>query len=61
MPEYFDIVDENDNIIGKAPRQQCHSNPKLIHRGIFVIVENEAKFAIKTSEEFVNKIKEPLK
>lgn len=41
MPEYFDIVDENDNIIGKAPRHVCHSNPKIIHRGIFVVVENE--------------------
>ena len=41
MPEYFDIVDENDNIIGKELRSVCHSNPKIIHRGIFVIVENE--------------------
>ncbi len=41
MPEYFDIVDKDDNIIGKELRSVCHSNPKLIHRGIFVIIENE--------------------
>jgi isopentenyl-diphosphate delta-isomerase type 1 len=39
--EYFDIVNEKDEIIGKATRKECHSNPKLIHRGIFVIVVNK--------------------
>ncbi|MBI4895734.1 MAG: NUDIX domain-containing protein [Candidatus Aenigmarchaeota archaeon] len=41
MKEYFDVVDENDNIIGKELRSVCHNNPKIIHRGIFVIIENE--------------------
>lgn len=41
MTEFFDIVDENDRIIGKAHRSECHSNPKLIHRGVFVIVVNK--------------------
>ncbi|MFH0837457.1 MAG: NUDIX domain-containing protein [Candidatus Aenigmatarchaeota archaeon] len=39
--EYFDVVNDKDNIIGKASRQECHSNPKLIHRGVFIIVTNE--------------------
>ncbi len=38
--EYFDIVDENDNIVGKAARKECHSNPKLIHRGVDIIITN---------------------
>lgn len=29
--EYLDIVDENGNVTGKATRDECHSNPKLIH------------------------------
>ncbi|MBI2579978.1 MAG: NUDIX domain-containing protein [Candidatus Aenigmarchaeota archaeon] len=40
MEEYFDVVDENDNVIGKASRKECHSNPKLIHRGVFVLILN---------------------
>ena len=39
--EYFDIVDENDLVIGKAPRSECHSNPNLTHRGVFVIPVNK--------------------
>lgn len=39
-PEYFETVDKNDRVIGRALRSQCHSNPKLIHRGVFVIVIN---------------------
>ena len=40
MGEYFIVVDENDRIIGKALRSECHSNPKLIHRGIYAIPVN---------------------
>ena len=40
MKEYFDIVDENDHIIGKAPREECHSNPNLIHRAVYILVFN---------------------
>ncbi|MBI5332112.1 MAG: NUDIX domain-containing protein [Candidatus Aenigmarchaeota archaeon] len=39
--EYFDVVDENDKVIGMASRNECHSNPKLIHRGVFVILVDE--------------------
>jgi isopentenyl-diphosphate delta-isomerase type 1 len=40
MAEMFDVVDEDDNIIGKAPREQCHKNPKLIHRSAGVLLFN---------------------
>ncbi len=39
MAEYFDIVDENDNVIGKATREECHKN-KLIHRGVHIFILN---------------------
>jgi isopentenyl-diphosphate delta-isomerase type 1 len=41
MEEYFDVVDENDNVTGKATRSECHSNPDLIHRGVHIWIEND--------------------
>jgi isopentenyl-diphosphate delta-isomerase type 1 len=29
--ELFQLVDENGNPIGQAPRSECHGNPRLIH------------------------------
>jgi len=40
MPEYFDVVDEKDNVIGRATRGECHKNRELIHRGIHVLIFN---------------------
>ncbi len=36
--ELFDIVDENDQVIGTAPRRRCHGDPSLIHRTAHVVV-----------------------
>ena len=36
--ELFDIVDDNGNIIGTAPRSKCHGDPSLIHRTAHVFV-----------------------
>ena len=37
--EIFDIVTEDDSgIIGKAPREECHGNPALVHRAVRVMV-----------------------
>lgn len=38
--EYFDIVDIAGNIIGKASRKECHSNPNLLHRVSHILVFN---------------------
>lgn len=38
--EWFEIVDENDQVIGKAPRSECHGNPDLVHRVAHVLVFN---------------------
>ncbi len=38
--EMFDIVDENDRVIGQAPRSECHGNPALVHRVAHVLVFN---------------------
>ena len=39
--EIFDVVDENDNVIGRATRKECNSNPDLIHRAVFILVYND--------------------
>lgn len=39
--EQFDIVDDNDKVIGHAPRSACHGNPALIHRAVHVLLFNK--------------------
>jgi len=38
--EWFDIVDENGNVTGKATRVQCHNGSKLLHPVVHVHVFN---------------------
>ncbi len=38
MGEWFDIVDERDAVVGRAPRSHCHGNPRLVHRTAHVVV-----------------------
>lgn len=38
--EMFEIVDEQDRVIGQAPRSRCHGDPSLIHRVAHVLVFN---------------------
>src|SRR5512139_2732025 len=38
--ELFDIVDDDDRVIGTAPRSACHGNPALVHRAVHVLVVN---------------------
>lgn len=39
MVEYFDVIDENDKVIGKAPRDECHSKG-LLHRAVHIMILN---------------------
>jgi len=39
--ECFEIVNQQGEIIGLAPRSECHGNPSLMHRVIHVMVFNE--------------------
>jgi len=36
--EWFDLVDEEGNRVGKALRSQCHGNPDLMHQAVHVFV-----------------------
>ena len=39
MVEYLCWVDEEDNLIGRASREECHSK-RLIHRSVYIFVLN---------------------
>ena len=41
MIEYFYVVDEEDDVIGKATREECHSENGLIHRSVYIFVLND--------------------
>lgn len=38
MDEYFEVVDDDDQVIGQALRSECHGNPQLIHRVAHILV-----------------------
>ncbi len=38
--EMFDVVDDDDKVIGQAPRTECHGDPSLVHRVAHVMVFN---------------------
>ena len=41
MVEYFYAVDENDNVIGRATRKECHESNRIIHRSVYIFVLND--------------------
>jgi isopentenyl-diphosphate delta-isomerase type 1 len=39
--EWFDIVDENGKVTGRAPRSVCHSGPGMLHAVIHIHIINK--------------------
>lgn len=39
MSELFAIVDEEDNVVGKVSREECHRR-RLIHRSVYILLFN---------------------
>jgi len=39
-PEYFDTVDKNGTVTGRALREECHSDPSLMHRAVHILITN---------------------
>lgn len=39
--ELFDLVDENDKVIGTVKRRETNRNPKRIHRAVCILVFNK--------------------
>ena len=42
IEEWFPLVDEEGNVIGKATRIECHSGSKLLHPVIHLHIFNSA-------------------
>jgi isopentenyldiphosphate isomerase len=42
MDEWVDIVDDADQVKGRATRAECHGNPALMHRVVHVLVTNSS-------------------
>lgn len=38
MEEYFDIVNEDGQVVGQSTRRTCHNDPNLIHRAVHILV-----------------------
>ena len=58
--EIFDVVDENDKVIGQARRGEAHRNKKLIHRSVGVLVFNK-KGELFLQQRSATKDTDPLK
>jgi len=41
--EYFDVVNEDNQVVSRAARSQCHHNPDLIHRDVHILVFNSKR------------------
>ncbi len=42
--EIFDVVNEKDEVVGTASREECHSNPDLIHHTVhFTLIDRKKK------------------
>lgn len=42
MSEVFDVVNEDDEVVGRARRDEVHGDPSLIHRVAHVLVFNSS-------------------
>jgi len=38
--EWFEVVDEQDRVVGRARRRECHGNPALVHRTAHVVIRS---------------------
>ncbi|MFH1402748.1 MAG: NUDIX domain-containing protein [Candidatus Altiarchaeota archaeon] len=46
MTEYFDVVDDDDNVVGRASRTECHEK-RLLHRSVqFFIFDPEGRILV---------------
>ena len=49
MTEYFDVINEKDEVVGKATREECHKKG-LLHRAVHIIlVSKKARFCCRSA------------
>lgn len=54
--EWFDIVDEESRVLGKAPRSICHNGTKLLHPVVHVHIFNSSKKLLLQKRKLTKKI-----
>lgn len=54
--EWFDIVDENSNVLGKAPREICHNGSMLMHPVVHIHIMNSDKKLLLQKRALTKKI-----
>jgi isopentenyldiphosphate isomerase len=59
--EIFDLVDEKGNVISTASREECHSNPKLLHPVVHFTLYNSLKKEILLTQRSFKKRWDPGK
>ena len=54
--EFFDLVDKKGNVVGIASRDECHSNPKLLHPVVhFTLYNPSTREILLTQRSFKKK------
>jgi isopentenyldiphosphate isomerase len=54
--EVFDVINKNDEVIGTATREECHSNPDLMHRCVhFTVIKQKATSILLTQRSLKKK------
>lgn len=53
--EMLDIINENDEVIGTATREECHKDPKLMHRTVHFTLFNKVDGRILITRRSVKK------
>ena len=59
--EFFDIVNDDDVVFGRALRHECHGNPSLVHRAVHVLVFNSQGDELLLQKRSLNKDIQPGK
>lgn len=54
--EILDLVDENDNVIGKVKKFEANQNPKFIHREVGIIIFDDRRRVLLAQRSFLKKV-----
>lgn len=59
--EIFDVVNEKNEVVGQATRDECHANPALTHRAVHFSLVNPSTGEILLTQRSLKKRNDPGK